>query len=212
MHHQASVRLSASVILVIIGLLNGLWLDATCSQLPKVFITQMDTDVLAPCSIHFLNLSITMSLWLQFGLFIASNDACSIQSWGPSHWSNSKFYQNLKCSSLKCTLPITTKFCTCDNSVTVSVIGGAYFKLERFKFWSNFEFDQISLAGQAPALLWVVPKRINMVKPWFRKRLIIMIRISHFGSTKQLFFGKPSGRKKKVMALIVRRSMRRGYK
>ena len=30
-----------------------------------------------------------------------------------------KFDQNLDCSSLKCALPITTKFCTCHNSVTV---------------------------------------------------------------------------------------------
>ena len=34
-------------------------------------------------------------------------------------WSNSKFYQNLQCSSLKCTLPTTTKFCTRHDSVTV---------------------------------------------------------------------------------------------
>ena len=33
--------------------------------------------------------------------------------------SNSKFDQNLQCSSLKCTLPTTTKFCTRHHSVTV---------------------------------------------------------------------------------------------
>ena len=32
---------------------------------------------------------------------------------------NSKFNQNRLCSGLKCTLPITTKFCTCHDSVTV---------------------------------------------------------------------------------------------
>ena len=33
--------------------------------------------------------------------------------------SNLKFDQNLECSSLKCVLPITTKFCTLHDSVTV---------------------------------------------------------------------------------------------
>ena len=32
--------------------------------------------------------------------------------------SNLKFDQNLQCSGLKCTQPITTKFCTCHDSVT----------------------------------------------------------------------------------------------
>ena len=41
-------------------------------------------------------------------------------------WSNSKLYQNLQCSGLP-------------NFV---VIGWAYFKIEHYKFWSNFEFDR----------------------------------------------------------------------
>ena len=37
----------------------------------------------------------------------------------PIFQSNSKFDQNIQCSGLKCTLPITTGFCTCNDSVTV---------------------------------------------------------------------------------------------
>ena len=48
--------------------------------------------------------------------------------------SNSKFDQNLQCSSLKCTLPTTKKFCTCHDSVTV--VTCAKFRCERL---SRFE-------------------------------------------------------------------------
>ena len=34
-------------------------------------------------------------------------------------WSNLQLHKNMQCSGLKCTLPITTKFCTCQDSVTV---------------------------------------------------------------------------------------------
>ena len=43
---------------------------------------------------------------------------------------NSKFDQNLQCSGLKCTLPITTKFCTCYDNVTI--VTCAKFPCDRF--------------------------------------------------------------------------------
>ena len=61
--------------------------------------------------------------------------------------SNSKLDQNLKCSGLKYTLLIRTKFCTHHGSGTVlwrvqtfSVISWACFKLQHSKFWLNFAF------------------------------------------------------------------------
>ena len=44
--------------------------------------------------------------------------------------SNSKLDQNFKCFGFKCTLPITTKFCTCQDSVTVVMC--AKFRCDRF--------------------------------------------------------------------------------
>ena len=68
--------------------------------------------------------------------------------------SNSKFDQNLKCSGLTCTTPITTKYCTCHYSVTVVTCAkcrfhrlNILFKLEHSKFWSNFEFDRNVVSG-----------------------------------------------------------------
>ena len=66
-------------------------------------------------------------------------------------WSNSKFNENSKHSSVKYMRPITTIFCTRHDSVTVVqnivVIGGVYSKLERSEFSSNFEFDRNMLNG-----------------------------------------------------------------
>ena len=62
--------------------------------------------------------------------------------------SNLKFYQNMQWSSLKCTLPITTTFCTRHDSVTVVTCEKlrcdryTHFKLGHSKSWSNFEFDR----------------------------------------------------------------------
>ena len=67
--------------------------------------------------------------------------------------SNSKFDENSKHSSVKCTRPITTIF---SHVTTVSLswrvqniveIGWIYLKLERSEFSSNFEFDQNMLSG-----------------------------------------------------------------
>ena len=65
-----------------------------------------------------------------------------------------EFDQNLQCCGLKYTLPITTKFSTCHDSYTVVTNAkfrcdqlSIYFKLERAKFWSNFEFDRHSVRG-----------------------------------------------------------------
>ena len=61
-----------------------------------------------------------------------------------------EFNQNLQCSSLKCTLPIKTKFCTRHDSwraQNFTLIGSVYYKLEHSKFWSNFEFDQNIVNG-----------------------------------------------------------------
>ena len=55
--------------------------------------------------------------------------------------SNSKLDQNLKCSSLKCTLTITTKFCT-RRVQNFFAICWTYFKLQHPKFLSNFTFNQ----------------------------------------------------------------------
>ena len=73
--------------------------------------------------------------------------------------SNSKFYQNLPCSGLKCTLPITTKFCTHHDNVTVvtcanfAAIGYVYSKLELSRFWSNLEFDRN--IGSGTGACWI---------------------------------------------------------
>ena len=62
--------------------------------------------------------------------------------------SNSKFTQNLECSSLKFTYLITMKFGARHNSYmswcvqNFVVIGGAHFKLEHSKFWLNFKFHR----------------------------------------------------------------------
>ena len=49
--------------------------------------------------------------------------------------SNSKFDQNLQCSSLKCTLPTTTKFCTRHDSVTV--VTCAKFRCDRLSIFET---------------------------------------------------------------------------
>ena len=59
--------------------------------------------------------------------------------------SNSKLNQSLQSSGLRYTQLITTKFCTCHDSV--AVIGCVYFKLEHSKFWSKFEFDRHIVSG-----------------------------------------------------------------
>ena len=60
--------------------------------------------------------------------------------------SNLKLDQNLQCSGLKCTQPITSKFCTGHDS-NFAVICYVYFKLEHSKFWSNFKFDRNIVGG-----------------------------------------------------------------
>ena len=49
--------------------------------------------------------------------------------------SNSKFDQKLQCSSLKCTLPTTTKFCTRHDSVTV--VTCAKFRCDRLSMFET---------------------------------------------------------------------------
>ena len=55
--------------------------------------------------------------------------------------SNSRLDKNLKCAASKCMPPITTKFCTRQDSVT------AYFKVECSKFLTNFEFVLNTVSG-----------------------------------------------------------------
>ena len=65
-------------------------------------------------------------------------------------WSNLKLDQTLKCSGLKYTPLITTKFCTFTLSWHVQnfvVIGWASLKLHHSKFWSNLEFNQNTVSG-----------------------------------------------------------------
>ena len=70
---------------------------------------------------------------------------------------NSKFDQNLECSTFKYAQLITTKFCTWQNFV---VLGRVYFKPEHFKFWYNFEFDLDIVSGMGARIERVLRHQI----------------------------------------------------
>ena len=100
--------------------------------------------------------------------------------------SNSKFDQNLKCSSLKCTEPITTRFCTRHDSYTVAwrvhnfvVIGWVHIELECCIFWSNNEFVRNIVSGTgARSDVWIWLAKKNMIfQPTYQVWLWIVFEI-----------------------------------
>ena len=89
--------------------------------------------------------------------------------------SNSKFNQNLPCSGLKYTLPITTKFCTRHDSVELSwrgqnffVIGWAHFTS---KFWSNFEFVRKNISGTGAWCLSDTMASATVMMTWVSRHI-----------------------------------------
>ena len=84
----------------------------------------------------------------------------------PIFRSNSKFAQIMQCSGLKCTLLITTKFCTrqcnCRDVCKMSLWSVlCILKLECSKFFSNFEFDRNIVSGTGAwwsSLSWTTGK------------------------------------------------------
>ena len=100
--------------------------------------------------------------------------------------SNSKFDQNLKCSSLKCTGPITTRFCTRHDSYTVAwrvhnfvVIGWVHIELECCIFSSNHEFYRNIVSGTgARSDVWIWLAKKNMIfQPTYQVWLWIVFQI-----------------------------------
>ena len=94
---------------------------------------------------------------------------CPIAGARPTNDISIEFDQNLQCCGLKYTLPITTKFSTCHDSYTVVTNAkfrcdqlSIYFKLERAKFWSNFEFDRHSVRGTGA--MYTLPVSLQMSK------------------------------------------------
>ena len=67
----------------------------------------------------------------------------------PTNGISIKFDQNLKCSSLKYAQPITghDSYTVTWHVQSVIVIDRVHFKLEHYKFWLNFKFNQNMVSG-----------------------------------------------------------------
>ena len=123
-----------------------------------VLILSFHTILIQIITGHFQNFhhdkSVTRLIFLKWGQYKRDNRILSAEweihdsSQAPVLLTifrcNSKFDHNLQCFGLKCAQPITTKFCTRQDSVTFVTCtkfrcsSWAYFKLEHAKFWSNF--------------------------------------------------------------------------
>ena len=129
--------------------INNLYPNVSVWKWTSNFIPNLIMDVITTNRIYLPGY-FTGTAWV-FGMALLQPDQVPVPL--TLFRSNSKLNQNLQCSGLKYTLPITTTFCTRHDSYTVVTCAKfrcgwlKHLKLEHSKFWSNFEFDRNTASG-----------------------------------------------------------------